>query len=90
MAIVHRLRLRGNQSACSACGEVFWSVGAFDRHRIGKYSPLSRRCLEADEMRAAGMVQTESGFWQSGRPSGDAGSSLRARQTGGDRPEARP
>jgi hypothetical protein len=46
---------------CHACGEDFSSVGAFDAHRVGKHElnfpehADGRRCMDADEMRAAGM-----------------------------------
>jgi hypothetical protein len=37
-------------STCTACGEVFRSVAAFDKHRVGTYEPMRRRCLTTDEM----------------------------------------
>lgn len=52
---------------CPTCSEHFHSVGAFDRHRSGSVEPLARRCLDPDEMRAAGMVTRPDGFWITGR-----------------------
>ena len=59
----HSKTLRGDHCYCNACGEYFNSTGAFDKHRIGKFMPLERRCRLPEEMRAAGMSQTENGFW---------------------------
>lgn len=77
-------RLTGNRCKCSACGEYFHSVGAFDRHRTGTYQPLARRCLSTHEMRERGMVQRSDGFWTTGKP---FGSSLRFGHSGDDRSE---
>lgn len=35
---------------CTACGRLFGSLSAFDRHRVGKYADRSRRCMSAEEM----------------------------------------
>ncbi len=46
---------------CGACRERFKSVTGFDRHRVGPGD--ARRCLSAEEMRAAGMSRNERGQW---------------------------
>jgi hypothetical protein len=61
---------------CTSCGTDFASVSAFDRHRIGKHlftfaeglamSPPrldGRRCMDADEMRLAGLERHGRGRW---------------------------
>jgi hypothetical protein len=48
---------------CASCGQDFASVRAFDRHRTGSHEH-GRRCLEADEMRAAGLELDSRGRWQ--------------------------
>ena len=56
---------------CASCGEDFASVRAFDRHRVGSHEVVwslenehGRRCLDAGEMRAAGMAPCGRGRWQ--------------------------
>jgi len=56
---------------CASCLEDFSSVRAFDRHRVGCHDVLwsierkdGRRCLDADEMRAAGMALGARGRWE--------------------------
>ena len=59
------------------CGLDFGSVSAFDRHRVGKHAftfseglemdpPCEdgRRCLDVDEMAAAGMELDPRGRWR--------------------------
>jgi hypothetical protein len=41
---------------CTGCGLFFAGMGAFDRHRTGTYQPLTRRCMNATEMLASGLV----------------------------------
>ena len=41
---------------CCACGLFFRGMTAFDRHRTGSYRPGDRRCMNASEMLAAGLV----------------------------------
>jgi hypothetical protein len=53
------------RSTCGACKSVFFSVSAFDMHRVGRFEPLERRCLSADEMRAKGMA-LKNGIWNTG------------------------
>jgi hypothetical protein len=40
----------GDVCQCMACGKVFNSTSAFDRHRTGEHG-ANRRCMTADEMR---------------------------------------
>jgi hypothetical protein len=54
--------LTGSRCRCRECGDVFNSVTAFDRHRVGKY-PNQRRCMSAAERRAEGMSRNDAGFW---------------------------
>lgn len=56
-----KLTVGSNLCQCGACGEYFRSPSAFDKHRTGDQE--ARRCLTPDEMRAAGMVVNEAGFW---------------------------
>jgi hypothetical protein len=55
--------LRGDHCQCPACGEYFNSTRAFDKHRTGTYTPMQRRCLSPDEMRAKGMLVSARGWW---------------------------
>ena len=61
---------------CCACDTDFASVSAFDKHRIGKHAytyseglkfdpPVEdgRRCMDVDEMTAAGMELDARGRW---------------------------
>jgi hypothetical protein len=59
---------------CTACRGGFSSVTAFDRHRVGRHAYTfaeglelgledGRRCLDEDEMRAAGMALDRLGRW---------------------------
>ena len=62
---------------CTACGEDFGSVGAFDAHRVGKHAydfaegldmepprEDGRRCLDAGELVAAGWHKDKRGRWR--------------------------
>jgi hypothetical protein len=60
---IPKVKLTDVRCGCATCGQVFNSVGMFDKHRIGKYMPLSRRCLSPVEMRAKGWSRNEGGFW---------------------------
>lgn len=64
-------RLTGARCRCGGCAEVFNSVSAFDKHRVGPYrqfrDPLAgpdRRCLTIIEMSAVGMSRNAKGFWR--------------------------
>lgn len=54
--------LTGNQCLCGACKQYFRSVTAFEKHRVGTFRPLARRCLDASEMLALGM-QLRGSYW---------------------------
>lgn len=54
--------LKGNRNQCGGCSEYFNSVGAFEKHRVGKYGE-QRRCLTPEEMMQKGMSKNDAGFW---------------------------
>lgn len=56
--------LTNDRNECPACDELFRSVSAFDKHRVGDYGK-DRRCLTPEEMIAKGMAKNEAGFWVS-------------------------
>lgn len=60
-----RPRLSGNRCRCTACGEYFNSVSAFDRHRLGSYQNRGgqRRCRTWRELRSLGWAVSAAGFW---------------------------
>lgn len=68
-------RNQGGRCQCASCGAWFTGMQPFDWHRAGDFKMRghTRRCLAADEMRARGMMQTESGAWNTGRPYGATG-----------------
>jgi hypothetical protein len=71
------LTLRGAHGQCAACREYFNSTHAFDAHRAGRYTPMERRCLTPDQMRAKGMAVSSTGFWVSEpRPKGATGNAV--------------
>lgn len=53
---------------CAACNHQFTTEAAFDRHRYGKYRPISkdpkcgRKCLPLKQMRKI-FVQNPHGLW---------------------------
>lgn len=53
---------------CRACGDVFGSLGAFERHRVGKLTQhgpdYGRRCLPEAEMLALGWHRDANGRWR--------------------------
>lgn len=62
---------------CSPCGRDFASVGAFDRHRVGRHAYSftqglqleppredGRRCLDLEEMSARGFERDRRGRWR--------------------------
>jgi hypothetical protein len=67
--------LRGDRNQCPSCRELFNSSYAFDKHRVGDYSPNTRRCLETPEMELKGMAKNGKGFWVSELMDGNAVSS---------------
>jgi hypothetical protein len=59
--------LKGDNCLCSGapykgCGLRFTSAFSFDTHRVGMYTPNTRRCSTPVEMRAIGMTLTEKGW----------------------------
>lgn len=61
---------------CTACGEDFGGVSAFDAHRVGKHAydfseglrmdpprEDGRRCLDLDEFAEHGLVLNKRGTW---------------------------
>ena len=56
--------LRGDRNQCAACGLLFNSTAAFDKHRTGEHANNGRRCLTPDEMHSKGMVRRNDGFWR--------------------------
>jgi hypothetical protein len=58
------IQLRGDRNQCSGCSKLFNSSHAFDKHRAGMHADNSRYCLDAVEMRKAGMVLGADGFWR--------------------------
>ncbi|KXU94176.1 hypothetical protein CR51_27275 [Caballeronia megalochromosomata] len=65
--------LKGDRNQCGECGELFNSVYAFDKHRIGTVGvhegPAARRCMSLIEMRFYGMAKNNFGFWVTDRMS---------------------
>jgi hypothetical protein len=70
---------------CTTCGLDFTGVDDFDSHRVGKHAYLyaeglamyppredGRRCLDLDEMVAAGWYQDRRGRWAHPRRVGKA------------------
>lgn len=76
-------KLKGQQSQCMACMEVFRSTYAFDQHRKGDYR--ARRCLSVEEMTALAFTKNAQGFWMSPK---SARGSLPQWRNAGDRLEA--
>lgn len=56
------MKLSGNRNQCRGCKRYFNSIGAFDKHRIGKHG-IDRRCMTDQEMTGAGMKLRKDGFW---------------------------
>jgi len=50
-----------NLCFCATCGEYFFSVTGFDKHRVGDFP--ARRCLTAVEMGERGMSRNAKGQW---------------------------
>jgi hypothetical protein len=51
---------------CAACNKPFVSVDSFDHHRVGRHGiyegATRRRCLNLEEMSAAGWERSEKGW----------------------------
>lgn len=60
-------KLTGRRCECTACGDLFNSESAFDRHRVGEFAGLggtsSRRCLTQAELLASGWCRNGAGAW---------------------------
>ena len=61
---------------CTACGRLFGSLSAFDRHRVGKYRDQSRRCMTEAEMAISHLASDARGVYRDAsggryRPGGD-------------------
>ncbi len=54
--------LRGDHNECAGCGQLFNSVRAFEKHRIGDFGK-DRRCATIQEMIANGMSCSSTGWW---------------------------
>jgi len=52
----------GNRCECTACGEYFSSIQAFDRHRVGQHG-IDRRCLTVSDLTASGWSKHTRGHW---------------------------
>jgi len=58
------MELRGDICQCPACKLYFKSTAAFDKHRVGSYTPpTERRCMTEKEMRESGMDTNARGLW---------------------------
>lgn len=57
-----KVKLHGHHNQCPGCAELFNSIGAFDRHRVGRFG-VDRRCLSETEMCARGMTRNAAEFW---------------------------
>ena len=60
-----RVTLRGDRCQCRACGELFNSTYAFDKHRRGPY--IDRLCLTVAAMADEGFTKNAGGYWLSPR-----------------------
>jgi hypothetical protein len=66
-----KLNVGSMVNQCPSCGEIFNSLGAFDKHRTGEYgkpikggySASTRRCQSTNEMTKLGMVQNKLKRW---------------------------
>lgn len=56
------MKLTGKRCQCSACGRYFKALSTFDRHRSGQHG-IDRRCASDEELKAAGLVLSDRGFW---------------------------
>lgn len=51
------------KNLCSGCGLYFFTLQAFDEHRIGSYTRKARRCLPVDQMLRRGFTQRPDKAW---------------------------
>lgn len=67
--MMQRIKLRGQQCQCAACGAAFRTVRSFDTHRIGKAT--ERACAGPALLQEWGFTLDSGGFWRSpGRKGG--------------------
>lgn len=78
-----KLPFGSNKCRCDACGEYFFSIGAFDMHREGPYA--KRFCIGRPAMIEKGMSLSDSGHWTTGKT---YGLSSRIADSGRDQAEA--
>jgi uncharacterized C2H2 Zn-finger protein len=57
------VKLTHNRNQCPRCEELFNSLSAFEKHRIGAHG-VDRRCMTRDEMLSAGMFLPDDSFWR--------------------------
>jgi hypothetical protein len=57
-----KLKTGSNKCQCSACGEYFNSVHAFDMHRSGS-DCAARRCKNPEAMVREGWSKNAAGYW---------------------------
>lgn len=62
-----KLKKGSMRNQCPACGELFTTVGNFDKHRTGKFS-VDRRCRTPDELLSLGLHQDGGGWWRQDAP----------------------
>ena len=60
--------LRGQRNCCPNCGELFYRISGFTKHRVGSFSPDTRRCMTVPEMQKGGFQQDVLGFWRFSKP----------------------
>lgn len=58
---------------CPACGLRFTATSTFDKHRVGPFKPLMRRCLSEAELTAKGWAPDARGLWRKPAPAGTFG-----------------
>jgi hypothetical protein len=63
--------MKTDNCRCEDCGQMFYSMTAYESHRVGSFtqgrSKHTRRCLSAQEMRTKGMRRSPKGVWNSGQ-----------------------
>jgi hypothetical protein len=71
---------------CPVCCETFSSTASGDMHRVGDHNesvgPDRRRCLDPEEMLAAGMARNHRGHWVTKPWDGPSGSTVSPQEAG--------
>ena len=57
-----KMKVYGDRNQCAACGELFNSSAAFDKHRTGEFGK-DRRCMTIKEMTDKKMAKNGHGYW---------------------------